>query len=389
LKLISRDLIVRYGDKRTVATGFATYASCSEPILMHCYGWEDYSDAYDDYCISISRDNGKNWSEPQILLKGYDVPQGKIRYPEPTAFFDPDTGKLIVIANKRLHPNDTLDVDVAGRLVIAEYDSSTEKWSSFEEMSFQTGASLMVSFAFPLKTASGKIVFPAMTPVLNDNGKPLHYKDCWSPVDRPLAIIGEYGDSGKLSWRLGNAMAVDPEQNSRGISETAILQLSDGRIVSIGRGDNSMFPEKLGCKWLSFSSDDGMNWEDPVPLCFTSGEPVESGSNGSALFRSCIDGKLYWIGNIPIHGEKAVANSPRTALSILEVQEEPFALKRETIFVIDEKGYNDSPDTQLSNFRFYQDRESGEVVLFMVRYCVNGGKDWWRSDYYRYRVELD
>jgi len=245
-----------------------------------------------------------------------------------------------------------------------------------------------VSFAFPIKTRSGKILFPATKPILDETGKPFHYKDCWSPVEQPFAIIGENDGNGRLAWKFGAAMPVDAEQNSRGISETALMQLSDGRIASIGRGDNSMFPEKLGCKWLSFSEDEGMNWANPVPLRFTDGEPVESGSNGSALLRSSIDGRLYWIGNLCLYGKKAVANGPRTSLSIVEVQEEPFALKRESIFAVDEKGYNDSPDLQLSNFRFYQDRQNGDIVLFVVRLCEHGGSEWWRSDYYRYRVEL-
>jgi hypothetical protein len=30
----------------------------------------------------------------------------------------------------------------------------------------------------------------------------------------------------------------------------------------------------------------------------TGGEPIESGSNGSALFRSIKNGRLYWMGNL-------------------------------------------------------------------------------------------
>ena len=70
------------------------------------------------------------------------------------------------------------------------------------------------------------------------------------------------------------------------------------------------------------------------------------------------------------------------------MQEDPFALKRETLFTVDERSYNDSPGVQMSNFRFYQDRETGDVVIFLTRYGEQSEKEWMLADYYRYRVEM-
>jgi hypothetical protein len=94
------------------------------------------------------------------------------------------------------------------------------------------------------------------------------------------------------------------------------------------------------------------------------------------------------MGNLALRGERAKGNRPRSPLFIAEVQEEPFALKRETIFAVDERTYNDSPGVQLSNFRFYQDRETGDVVIFLTRYGEHSEKEWMLADYYRYRVEM-
>ena len=58
------------------------------------------------------------------------------------------------------------------------------------------------------------------------------------------------------------------------------------------------------------------------------------------------------------------------------------------MFVVDERGDHDSPRVQLSNFRFYQDRATGDVVIFLTRYGEQSEKDWMLADYYRYRVEL-
>ena len=73
---------------------------------------------------------------------------------------------------------------------------------------------------------------------------------------------------------------------------------------------------------------------------------------------------------------------------ITEVQEDPFALRRETITVIDQRGPNDSPRVQFSNFREYQDRETGDVVLFLSRYGERDAENWKLADYYRYRVQI-
>jgi hypothetical protein len=94
------------------------------------------------------------------------------------------------------------------------------------------------------------------------------------------------------------------------------------------------------------------------------------------------------MGNLALRDERANGNWPRAPLVIVEVQEEPFTLKRDTIFAVDERGYNDSPRVQMSNFRFYQDRETGDVVIFLTRYGEKSEKEWMVADYYRYRVEM-
>jgi hypothetical protein len=181
---------------------------------------------------------------------------------------------------------------------------------------------------------------------------------------------------------------IEPERSSRGLDENTLAELGDGRIAAVCRGDNSAFPEKPGYKWLSFSRDDGETWSAPLPLPATGGDPIESGANGSALFRSIKNGKLYWLGNLALRGERPKGNWPRSPLCLVEVQEEPFALRRETIFAVDERNFNDSPRVQMSNFRYYQDRETGDVVILLSRYGEKSEKEWMIADYYRYRVEM-
>jgi hypothetical protein len=387
-KLLSKEVFIRHQDRRPPATGFITYVSKAEPVLMHCHGWEDFSDGYDDYAVSLSADNGKTWSPEEVRWKSYTVPEGKMRYGEPAAFFDPDQEKLIVLTNKVLYPKDNLNVDNEYTLVMDLYDPKTRKWSDRRELVFPGQRSPAMSFSFPLKTSCGDLLFPGMRATVDAAGKAIHYKGTWAPVDEMVTVIGSWTGDGGIEWRLGKPLNIGPEQSSRGLDENAITELSDGRIAALCRGDNSAYPEKPCYKWLSFSSDEGETWSEPVPLPASEGDPIESGANGSALFRSIKNGRLYWMGNLALRGERANGNFPRSPLVIVEVQEEPFALKRDTIFAVDERNFNDSSAVQMSNFRFYQDRENGDLVIFLTRYGEVSEKDWMLADYYRYRVEM-
>ena len=204
-----------------------------------------------------------------------------------------------------------------------------------------------------------------------------------------VTVIGEYNRSGPgaLEWRLGKALNIEPAISSRGLDENALAELADGRIAAICRGDNSMFPEKPGYKWLSFSQDDGETWSAPVPLPATGGDPIESGANGSALcFAPSRTGSCFgwatW--RCAANGQKTTGRARPWSSS--KCRKKRFALKRDTIFAVDERAFNDSPRVQMSNFRFYQDRETGDVVIFLTRYGERSAEQWMLADYYRYRV---
>jgi hypothetical protein len=387
-KLLSKEVFIRHENGRPAASGFVTYIHPTRRILMHCFGRQDYSDGYDDYALSISRDNGKTWSAPEVRWRSSVVPEGKMRYAEPAAFFDAEHGKVIVLIDHTLYPKDKLNVDTEYGLELNIFDTRREKWIERRELKFPGQRTPAMSFSFPIKTSRGRLLFPGMRKTIDATGKAVHFGKTWAPVDEVVTVIGEYGARGELNWRLGQPLNIAPEISSRGLDENTLIELADDRIAAVCRGDNSAFTNKPGYKWLSFSGDDGETWSGPGALPATEGEPIESGANGSALFRSVKNGRLYWMGNLALRGERANGNWPRSPLVIVEVQEEPFALKRETIFAVDERGFNDSPRVQMSNFRFYQDRETGDVVIFLTRYGEHGEKQWMLADYYRYRVKL-
>jgi hypothetical protein len=383
---IEKRMLVPCKNNRPPVTGFAAYASNDASLLMHCHGWEDYSDGYDDYGIEISRDNGKTWSDWTIKWNSIVTPEGRVRYAEPAAYWDPDAEQLTVLIDKSLYPNDTLTHQTQYQVVEYVYDPKTDTWS--DERPLDLGAkSLAVSFSFPIKTARGVIMVSAMRGMLDAEGNIVVDERSGTPVYEPVTIRGRRDADGRIVWSLGSPIPVDRSVTTRGMDEHTYAELADGRVAALIRASNAGAPDLPGYKWLAFTADDGLTWSRPVPMPADTGDPIESGANGSALFRSTRDGKLYWIGNLCRDGERPNGNRPRHTLMLVEIQEDPFAFKRDSIFIIDEQEPGDTPALQISNFRFYQDRETGDLVVFAPRLGAQG-RDWRQSDYYRYRVAM-
>ncbi|MBN1341418.1 MAG: exo-alpha-sialidase [Phycisphaerae bacterium] len=383
---VDRELVLSSKDNRPVVTGFVSYVSNREPVVMHCCGREDYSDGYDDYAVQMSRDNGLTWTDPVVKWKSFKTPEGKVRYGEPAAYWDPHAEKLLVLIDKTLYPKDALTHQTKFQVVQYVYDPKTDRWSDERPLQLDS-KSIAVSFAFPIRTSRGTIMVPACRAKLDAAGSILVDPRSHTPVYESITILGRRGGDGEIEWRLGRPVEVDAGVTTRGMDENTYAELRDGRVAMLIRASNAGAPELPGYKWLALSKDDGMSWTRPVPMPATGGAPIQSGANGSAFFRSIKNGRLYWIGNLCREGERPSGNMPRHTLMLVEVREDPPGFKRESIFHIDEMEPGDTKALQLSNFRFYQDRETGDLVLYMDRYGAKG-EDWRKSDYFRYRVAI-
>lgn len=389
MRLVSREVFARHENGRPPAAGFVTYADAVRPWQMMCLGREDYSDGYDDYEVRLSRDNGRTWGEPKPFASSYAAPGGRVRYAEPAAMFDAEAGRLVVLTYRMLYPDDELDTDAHSQIVMDTYDAAAATWAERRVLGPEEGGDLAVSFGFPIRTRGGEILAPAMRVVRDANGRAVHYRGCWSPLYEPVTLIGRWGPEGAIRWTPGQPAAIDPDRTSRGLSENTLAELHGGAIAMVARGDNSMFPDQPGCKWWCLSQDAGRTWSTPEPLGFSDGAAVESSSTGSALFRSIANGRLYWMGNLCPPGVRADGNWPRSPLVIAEVQEDPFALRRDTLTVVGDRGAGECEQVQHSNFRYVQDRENGDVVVYLTRYGERGADDWMLADHYRYRIAME
>lgn len=384
---VAREVFIPHDGSRGVFPGFITYIDAREPMLLHRFGRMDGADAYDDFVESVSTDNGRRWSEPVPRLRSTVEAGGRRRYAENAAFFDARSGFLLTLATRSLYVAGELPGSTGWRTESRVYDPSGDRWS--EPVLLDASVAQAFSFSFPLQLSTGRVLIPTQVPRLDERGQRRVLPGYWTGQSEARVLIGdEPVTEAGMNLRPSGRVGIDEQKSSRGLCEPTVAELSDGRVVMICRGDNGYFPERPGYKWVSYSEDGGETWGEAQPLRGCDGRAYESSATGSALIRSEANGRLYWIGNLCADGERANGGWPRSPLHIAEVCEDPFGLIPESIVEIDRRGAGDSDRTQLSNFRFYQDRASGEIVLLLTRFGEEDAQQHRRAHYYRYRIAV-
>ena len=207
-----------------------------------------------------------------------------------------------------------------------------------------------------------------------------------------ICFVGRWDAAhGDYRWQSSTPMFLPRRQSTRGLVELDLVQLQDGRLLLLMRGSNTGLGA-LECpsrRWYSVSEDGGLSWGPVTDMRWDTGEPLYSPASIAHTFRSSRTGKLYWVGNIPEVPPEG--NSPRYPLQIVEIDEAAAvpAFKRDTLTVIDDRDpAHDSEHVQLSNFSLVDDRQSGQVEIYLIRLGERGGgDDVWTAGAYLYRLE--
>jgi len=393
MRLIDKSVFLRpHGDKG-IAIGAVAYTTKRKNRLTIVYADVPGPDMFERYWQIFSTDNGNTWGEPQTFFASRKIDGGTEYYNEIAAFLDPVSDHLFwaMVHQVKFDPQGDVTPPEKLKMRFAEYDYDEDDFTILETTDFGQPQAVFISACFPLLANNDKVLVPAKAIMTTPSGDVLRYpgSSAGRAMQQSVMIVGDR-IGGQWAWRLGGRIPALPmEVSSRGTHENSVARLRDGRLVVVMRGSNDRFLERPGFKWFSLSTDEGETWGKPEPVRWHDGFLMESGANCPALFHSSKTGKLYFIGNACLNGERAKGNWPRSPLVICEVQEEPLGFRRDRMLVIDQRQAQEPPGVQLSNFRFYEDRENGDLVMFMTRTGENDPNDNRKADLYRYRIELD
>lgn len=401
MNLAPRKLVTSHGPNRAPIINFVTYIHPTLPILQRRTGWEVADDLHDDMVDRISTDNGATWGEPRPFVRRVPVEGGYRFVQEGGAVYIPERDLLVSVMYQVFQPSlggFTLNQPMQMRIIAAKPADHPGATPFVSDFGVAQGVAL--SFSHPFVDSRGRVLVPVMWNEREaDPEGPLHRAGIPFQKDHPdvavdycvsALLIGEFNADGSLRWRLGGAVPQEPTGSSRGLCEGAVIETTDGRLAMVLRGSNHLWEDRPGYKWLTLSGDGGETWSRATPFACSDGSLIESGATGSALFRSIRNGKVYWIGNLCGAGDRARGNWPRTPLVVARVCERPFSLERDSITVIDQSRSGEDQYVQHSNFRMYQDRQTGEAVLYLTRYGERGTPHdaWLKADQYEYRVAL-
>ena len=186
---------------------------------------------------------------------------------------------------------------------------------------------------------------------------------------RSACLAGTWRDDDSgVDWTLSSYATVGPEFSSDGGDEPSVALLPDGRWLMTMRvrtypGARLAIPSG---KFYATSADEGRTWSEPEPFRYTDGRQVYSPACLAHVFRSTRNGRLYLITNLL--DQPTTGCDPRTTLQIAEVDMDSLRLIPETVTAIETRDARaGQPETiRFSNWRRYEDRETGHIVLLMT-----------------------
>ncbi len=289
---------------------------------------------YNHGLIRLSSDDGKTWSEPQVLKyeEGPDF--------DPDNLLDPE-----FLTTNNAYPGQSILRHSNGTLVIPVTNSRIPE------------------------SVGDKQPGPARWPADGTIGS--------------LCLVGKWNpEESAYDWKGGKPVWLPRSIAMNGLLESDIAELEDGRILNVWRVTHAKGTEAF--KWRAVSDDGGLTFSQPEPMSYSDGSKVFSGSHFHRLFRSSKTGKLYWIGNIA-KMNPVVSGHPRFPLIIAEVDEETLGLKKETVTIIDTRHSGEGEQLQLSNFWCVEHGKTGELEIYVPR-LYEDPADLWTASTYRYTL---
>ncbi|RKX33767.1 MAG: hypothetical protein DRP71_09385 [Verrucomicrobia bacterium] len=383
--LVSTSVFIPSPAEGTHVMGGSYYTRPKGLDLMSVHTLSSRSDILSHEYYRFSEDNGRTWSEAELIPASRETPEGTLQRHNRGGYLDPATGRFIKLRNEAVLPNNEVMEFMRYNTVHHAVSLDGGRTDLFDEPlvamgdydadhplpNVRRGHNCFMmgdSTCQPITLPDGALLQPVqISPVGPDGiyrpkGPGFTYTDCGF-------IRGTWRDDLHIDWELAGMVMADPERTTRGLIEPTLARLADGRILTVMRGSNDQRPEIPGYRWFALSDDDGRTWTEAEPWTYDSGTTFHSPSSCSQLVAHS-SGRLYWIGNLC--DKNPEGNLPRYPIVIAEVSMDSGRLIEDTVMVIDDRRPEDGEFVTLSNFYAREDRESGTIKLHMLRWTKGG-----------------
>jgi len=375
------------------------YISASRPVLAETLVLSGKRTG--EVIRRVSEDNGRTWAEA-----------GNARYEEkrgdrvalrffPVHLTDPDNGILIEFVTEYEQkvgysfgpevPDYLVELwlnfppHLTARILYRFSKDDGRSWGSWKQL-IQSGAAYdaahwadgiyygknaayLDEMLRAVKLKDGAIIVPiSLSARLDENGRWLKLPDRFGDVLWPVGAVacfrGEWrANRGDYEWQMSNLVTL-PEYMSRDLSEPAVAEVTDGKLMMIIRGGACAWQSFPGVKFFAISKDGGHTWGPAVPLTYPDGSFVHSPGSLPNLFRSSKNGKVYLIANV-LPGPCRQCD-PRYPLVIAEVDSKYYWVLPETVTVIENRQEGQPDLVRFSNWQRIEDQETGNPVIYMT-----------------------
>ncbi len=328
--------------------------------------------------IRLSKNNGRTW-QTVGQWPAYTPIEGKRRLQRfaPNFVVNPDTGTVLrlYIANEDIEgllPWAKGAPNTSTRRMLSELSRDGGRtWSKPAQVVVQGAEFNKEHWAPGIWYGKNGAAVEGVTPVPAPDGSFLLPFSAHPMLDGATecsgALIGRWrSDDSGVDWDITSYGTLPGTLSSQGAVEPSLTFLPDGRLYMLVRARVGSKAKAPSCRYYFVSSDMGKTWSDAEPVRYEDGELMYSPACLGHVFRASRNGKCYIITNIlekPSHD-----CDPRTTLQIAELNPETFRVMRDTVTVIEERDPDlGQPETiRFSNWRRYEDRKTGDIVLLMT-----------------------
>ncbi len=366
--------------------------------------------------VRRSEDNGRTWREVDQWDGGHPIDDVR-EYQRglPMCWLDPDTGYLA-----RTWYENEMRTDVVAwhpdnigyqtrRMFYQVSDDEGQTWSEARQLIVKGGDaekwgpgivhginSVVISTKPMLKDDRGRIMLAYNGAI--GFGDSTHNPDIPPEQSSPDGnhqfrsgyIFGTWVNDGRdIEWEMEDGVTLSREYSCDGADEPSGDFLPNGDLFVVYRArrfanTGQQYP---GMHYYAISHDQAQTWDPRGPrmLVYDDGTYALSPACLPHVLRSAENGRVYVITNFTEH--QPLNCDPRNELYIAEIDVETHRIIRGSMTIIERAEPKEGhwPPPRFSNFCWYEDRHTGDIVLFLSH---GGAEGYPQIEPHAYRYDI-